>query len=172
MQVQCAKKLNPGILDSQCEQQTYFRSSLLCCSQAREYQWRGLLHLAIHVVQNPPCWRAKVALRQDKQRKLPFQIMYVFCLACPSATFALQHSSFVPREWLAAKGLLGTTLSEPNRSIIKIEEEPIRPRRRAPSSISIILHMIRVPNSVIVLLFIENNSSFKNKLKHAYLHHC
>ena len=33
--------------------------------------------------------------------------MYVFCLSCPdSATFALQHGSFVPREWLAAKGLL------------------------------------------------------------------
>ena len=54
----------------------------------------------------PPCWRAKVALGQDKQRKLPFKIMYVFCLSCPSATFALQRSGFVPREWLAAKGLL------------------------------------------------------------------
>ena len=53
----------------------------------------------------PPCWRAEVASGQDKQRKLPFQIMYVFCLSCPSATFALQHGGFVPREWLA-KGLL------------------------------------------------------------------
>ena len=43
--------------------------------------------------------------RQDKQRKLPFQIMYVFSLSCPSATFALQLGGFVPREWLAAKGL-------------------------------------------------------------------
>ena len=42
---------------------------------------------------------------QDKQRKLPFQIMYVFCLSCLGATFALQRGSFVPREWLAAKGL-------------------------------------------------------------------
>ena len=33
--------------------------------------------------------------------------MYVFCLSCPSATFALQRGGFVPREWLAAKGLLG-----------------------------------------------------------------
>ena len=32
--------------------------------------------------------------------------MYVFCLSCPSATFALQHGGFAPREWLAAKGLL------------------------------------------------------------------
>jgi len=54
----------------------------------------------------PPCWRAKVALGQDKQRKLPFKIMYVFCLSCPSANFALQRDGFVPREWLAAKGLL------------------------------------------------------------------
>ena len=31
--------------------------------------------------------------------------MYVFCLSCPSATFALQRGGFVPREELAAKGL-------------------------------------------------------------------
>ena len=33
--------------------------------------------------------------------------MYAFCLSCPSATSALQHGGFVPRdhEWLAAKGL-------------------------------------------------------------------
>ena len=48
----------------------------------------------------PPCWRANVALGQDKQRKLPFQIVYVFCLSCPSTTFALQRGGFVPREWL------------------------------------------------------------------------
>ena len=30
----------------------------------------------------PPCWRAKVALGQDKQRKLPFKIMYVFLFVC------------------------------------------------------------------------------------------
>ena len=33
-----------------------------------------------------------------------------------------------------------------------------RPRRITPSEISIILHMIRKPNSIIVLLFIQNNS--------------
>ena len=49
-----------------------------------------------------PCWRAKVALGRDKQRKSPFKIMLAFCLSCPSATFALQHGS----EWLAAKGLI------------------------------------------------------------------
>ena len=36
------------------------------------------------------------------------------------------------------------------------------PRRITPSEISIILHMIRKPNSIIFLLFIQNNSSFKN----------
>ena len=55
----------------------------------------------------PPCRREKVELGQDKQRKLPFRIMYVFHLSCPIATFALQRGGFVPREWLAAKGLFG-----------------------------------------------------------------
>ena len=27
-------------------------------------------------------------------------------VSCPSATFALQHGGLIPREWLAAKGLL------------------------------------------------------------------
>ena len=51
-----------------------------------------------------PCWRAKVALGWDKQRKSPFKIMLAFCLSCPWATFAfaLQHGG----EWLAAKGLI------------------------------------------------------------------
>ena len=40
-----------------------------------------------------------------------------------------------------------------------------RPRRITPSSISIILHMIRKPNSITVLLFIQNNSQFKNIAK-------
>ena len=34
-----------------------------------------------------------------------------------------------------------------------------------PFEISIILHMIRKRNSIIVLLFIQNNSQFKNKAK-------
>ena len=44
----------------------------------------------------------KVALGQDKERKLPFKIISAFCWSCPSGTFG----SFVPREWQAAKGLL------------------------------------------------------------------
>ena len=39
------------------------------------------------------------------------------------------------------------------------------PRCIPPSEISIILHMIRKPNSIIVLLFIQNISQFKNKAK-------
>ena len=40
-----------------------------------------------------------------------------------------------------------------------------RPRRITPFEISIILHKIRKPNSIIVLLFIQNNSQFKNTAK-------
>ena len=34
---------------------------------------------------------------------------YVFSLSCPSATFPLQRGDFVPREWLAAKDLAGSS---------------------------------------------------------------
>ena len=54
----------------------------------------------------PANCEAKVALGQEKQRKLPFKIMYAFCWSCPSATFASQYAGFVPREWKPAKGLL------------------------------------------------------------------
>ena len=47
-----------------------------------------------------------------------------------------------------------------------------RPKQLTPSEISIILQMIRKPNSKIVLLFIQNNSQFKNKLNNAYLRRC
>ena len=39
-----------------------------------------------------------------------------------------------------------------------------RPRRIRPPEISIIHHMIRNSNLIIVLLFIQNNSQFKNML--------
>ena len=55
----------------------------------------GPLQLAIHVVQNRRTGEQKVVLGQDKQRKLPFNIMYAFCLSCPSATFALHLGGFV-----------------------------------------------------------------------------
>ena len=53
--------------------------------------------------------------------------------------------------------------------LMEIEEGVIRrgpmPRRITPSEISISLHVIRKPNSIIVLLFIQNNSQFKNMAK-------
>ena len=52
---------------------------------------------------------------------------------------------------------------------MKIEEGVIcrgrRPRQITPSEISIILHMISKPNSIIVLLIIQINSEFKNIAK-------
>ena len=54
----------------------------------------------------PPCRRANVALRQDKQKANIIFNNNCLCLSCPSVTFALQHGGFVPRECLAAKGLL------------------------------------------------------------------
>ena len=41
----------------------------------------------------------------------------------------------------------------------------LQPRLITPSEISIILHMIRKPNSITVLLFIQKNSQFKNIAK-------
>ena len=54
----------------------------------------------------PAYWEAKVALGQEKQRKLPFKIVHAFCWSCPSATIASQYASLVLREWKPAKGLL------------------------------------------------------------------
>ena len=62
----------------------------------------------------PPCWRAKVALGQDKQKTYIILNGNFLCLSCPSATFALQHGGCVPREWLAAKGLLMLTPPSPH----------------------------------------------------------
>ena len=41
-----------------------------------------------------------------------------------------------------------------------------RPRWITPSEICRILHIPRKPNSIFVLLFLQNNSKFKNRLKH------
>ena len=59
----------------------------------------------------PPCWRANVALRQDKQKANLVFNNNCLCLSCPSVTFALQHGGFVPRECLTAKGLFVTAWS-------------------------------------------------------------
>ena len=53
-----------------------------------------------------PYWRAKAALGQDKQKAYIILNGNFLCLSCPSATYALQYGSFVPRDWQAAKGLL------------------------------------------------------------------
>ena len=74
----------------------------------------------------PPCWDAKVALGQDKQKACIILNGNFLCLSCPSATFASQHGGFVPREWKAAKGLLrqhslhpGCTLATTEKMIEK-----------------------------------------------------
>ena len=64
-----------------------------------------------------PCWRAEVALRQDKQKEHIILNGNFLCLSCPSATFALQHEGFVPRKWLAAKGLFLSVFSNSPRSL-------------------------------------------------------
>ena len=56
----------------------------------------------------PPRWRAKVALGVDKQKTHIILNGNFLCLSFPSATFALQHGRFVPRECLAAKDPLGS----------------------------------------------------------------
>ena len=57
---------------------------------------------------------------------------------------------------------------------MEIEESVIRrrrrPRRITPSEMSIILHMIRKPNSIIVYYSLEIIPSLKTWLEHAYLH--
>ena len=49
---------------------------------------------------SPPCWRAKakVAQGQDKQKANIILNGSFLCSSHPSATFALQHGSFVPCE--------------------------------------------------------------------------
>ena len=61
------------------------------------------LQLAIHVVQNPHVGEQK--LLWDKIKADIILNGNFLCLSCPSATFALQFGGFIPREWLAAKGL-------------------------------------------------------------------
>ena len=59
---------------------------------------------------------------------------------------------------------------------MEIEEGVIRrgrrPSRITPSEIFIILHMIRKPNSIIVLLFIQNNSQLAKTCLPPSIHRC
>ena len=49
--------------------------------------------------------RSRTGTRQTKDIYIILNYNFL-CLSWPSATFALQHGGFVPREWLAAKDLL------------------------------------------------------------------
>ena len=62
------------------------------------------MQLAIHMVQNRRAGEQKSHLDETNKENY-----HVFCLSCPSATFALQRGGFVPREWLAAKGLFDSS---------------------------------------------------------------
>ena len=72
--------------------------------------WIGPLQLATHVIQNRQSGERKLQKGQDKQNIYIIWNGNFLCLSYPSATFALQHNGFVPREWLAAKGLLLLTV--------------------------------------------------------------
>ena len=64
------------------------------------------MQLAIHVVQIRNAREQKSHWDKTNKGDYHFKVMYAFCLSGPGATFALQLSGFVPREWLAAKGLV------------------------------------------------------------------
>ena len=69
----------------------------------------GPLQLAIHVVQN---------CHAGEQQKAYIILNGNFlCLSCPRATFALQYSGFVPREWQRAY-----SLTFPGLGIVKMSE--------------------------------------------------
>ena len=65
----------------------------------------GPLQLVIHVVQIRRAGEQKSHWDMTNKDNYHFKLMYVFCLSCPSATFARQRGGFVPHEWPAAKGL-------------------------------------------------------------------
>ena len=47
-----------------------------------------------HMVQKPPCWDARDALGQDKQRTYIIYNGNLLCLFCPRAFLASQHGGF------------------------------------------------------------------------------
>ena len=60
----------------------------------------GPLQLVLHVVQKRRAGEPGThALGQDKQRSRIIKNVHFLCLSSPSACLALQHGSFVPREW-------------------------------------------------------------------------
>ena len=87
-----------------------------------KYVWKNRPFVARHSRGTKPlCWRANVALGQDKERKLLYK--YVFCLPYPSATFALQHG-FFGTKWMASCPF-NTSFSKFSRLFLQV----IRQRR-------------------------------------------
>ena len=68
------------------------------------------------MVQNRRAQESKSRTGTRQTNKLPFKIMNAFCLPFLSG---LQHGGFVPREWVAAKGLLSVTCSQYNLDNLK-----------------------------------------------------
>ena len=83
----------------------------------------------------PPCWRTKVALGKDEQKRYIILNGNFLCLSCPGATFALQYGGFVPREWLAAKGLFAGNFSSWNPESWALESEIQFKESRIPLTI-------------------------------------
>ena len=84
----------------------------VCDRNLPNEQQIGPLQLAIHVVQNHHAGEQKSLWDKTTKRHTILNGNFL-CLSCPSATFALQHGGCVPREWLAAKGLLMLTPPSP-----------------------------------------------------------
>ena len=67
----------------------------------------GPLQLVLHVVQTMD------ALGQDKQKSHIIRNVHFLCLSSPSACLALQHGSFVPREWPIVLGPVYMEVGDP-----------------------------------------------------------
>ena len=81
------------------------------------------------------------------------------------------HSYFTPAALRMCSGMLHAMYSTNSKQLLDEAEYHLK-NYTDHGEISIILYMIRKANSMIVLLFILNNSLFKNKLKHTHLHRC
>ena len=77
----------------------FFKLSRLYCEQVTDNRPFAASHSS---GTKPPCW---TPLGHGKQKASIILNGNFLRLSCPSATFALQHCGFVPREWQATKGL-------------------------------------------------------------------
>ena len=78
---------------------TFFKLSRLYCEQVTDNRPFAASHSS---GTKPPYW---TPLGHGKQKASMILNGNFLRLSCPSATFALKHCGFVPREWQAAKGL-------------------------------------------------------------------